>query len=33
MEINVRFSGQSAANGLADHGLVIHQQDHEMIRR
>ena len=33
MEINVGLVGQGAADGFADHGLVVHQQDHDVVIR
>src|SRR5260221_14593009 len=33
MKIHVGLVGERATDRLADHGLVIHQQDHDMVIR
>ncbi len=33
MKINVGFGRQGTADGFANHRLVVHQQDHDMVLR
>ena len=31
MEIDIALVGQSAPDGFADHGLIVHQQNHDVV--